>query len=146
MMNKYLLTYLNCYFSFQFGTNNIFDIKYWMVLPYWGSRSVGLGLFCILMLLLFYFIVYLLCILTGFWVLRAPKSWSKHFFSRFQPFLFISKLFHRNQSKNAENIKKSTEKKQFWGTTSGSQPAFACQLALRSRRNHVFFCSFSDVF
>ena len=28
-------------------------------------------------------------------MLHAPKSWSKHFFSVvFQPFLFISKLFH----------------------------------------------------
>ena len=25
----------------------------------------------------------LLCILTNFWVLRAPKSWSKHFFQQF---------------------------------------------------------------
>ena len=30
-----------------------------------------------------------LCILTSFWVLRAPKSWSKHFFQPFSTFLFI---------------------------------------------------------
>ena len=35
---------------------------------------------------------------------------------------------------------KSTEKRQFWGTLSGSRPA------LRSKQNHVFFCSFSAVF
>ena len=35
---------------------------------------------------------------------------------------------------------KSTEKRQFWGTLSGSRPA------LRSKQNHAFFCSFSAVF
>ena len=36
----------------------------------------------------------MLCISTNFWVLRAPKSWSKpFFFAVFQPFLFTSKLF-----------------------------------------------------
>ena len=29
---------------------------------------------------------HMLCILTSFRVLRAPESWSKHFFFRFQPF------------------------------------------------------------
>ena len=72
----------------------------------------------------------MLCTSTSFWVLRTPKSLSKHFF---QPFF---KLFCSFQSFFS---KKSTEKRQFRGTPSGSQPA------LRSRKNH-FFCSFSDIF
>ena len=41
--------------------------------------------------------------------------------------------------------KKSTEKRLIWGTPSGSQPAFACQLALRSSKiwkKHVHFQTF----
>ena len=37
---------------------------------------------------------------------------------------------------------KSTEKRQFRGTPSGSRPAFACRPALRSRQFYVFFRSF----
>ena len=58
---------------------------------------------------------WLLCILTSFWVLRATKSWSNYFFSRFQTFLFILNLFQWfhgwNQQKTSENEKK-------WGGTS----------------------------
>ena len=34
-----------------------------------------------------------MCVLTSFWVLRAPKSWLNYFFCGFQPFLLISNLF-----------------------------------------------------
>ena len=54
-----------------------------------------------------------LCISTSFQVLAAPESWSNLFFSRFQPFLFISKhfqWFHRwNQQKTSKNC--SVERK-----------------------------------
>ena len=42
--------------------------------------------------------------------------------------------------KNVKNIKKSTEKRQIRGITSGSRPAFACQPALRSRQNMKKTC------
>ena len=62
--------------------------------------------------------ILLLCILTRFWVLRAPKSWLNYFFSA---------VFN----------KKSTKKRQFRGTPLGSWPACACRPALRSRQKHV---------
>ena len=53
----------------------------------------------------------LLCILTSFWVLRAPKSWSNYFFQlfstffvHFKPFSVISRL------KSTKNIWKRTKK------------------------------------
>ena len=54
-----------------------------------------------------------LCILTCFRVLCTLKSWLKHFFSR-----------------------------QFWGTPSGCQTAFACWPALKSSLKHRFFQTF----
>ena len=50
----------------------------------------------------------------------------------------ISRKILKNYSKS----KKSTEKRQFWGTPSGSRPAFACRPALRSRQNHIFLFIF----
>ena len=44
--------------------------------------------------------------------------------------------------KNVKKSIKSTEKRLFWGTPSGSRPAFACRPALRSRQNHFFFVRF----
>ena len=38
--------------------------------------------------------------------------------------------------------KTTTEKRQFWGTPSGSKPAFACRPALRSRQNQAFLIIF----
>ena len=43
-------------------------------------------------------------------------------------------------------LKKSTKKRQFWGTPSGSQSAFACWPSLRSKQNMKKTHSFSDVF
>ena len=40
---------------------------------------------------LFYY--YLLCILTSIWLLRAPKSWLKHFFQPFSGFFVQKKIF-----------------------------------------------------
>ena len=39
-------------------------------------------------------------------------------------------------------LKKLTWKRQFRGTPSGTQPAFACWPALRSRQHHIFFVHF----
>ena len=58
----------------------------------------------------------------AFGVLRAPESWSKHFFRPFQ--------------------QKPIKKKRIWGTPSGCRPAFACRPAFRSGLKH----SFSKVF
>ena len=60
------------------------------------------------------------------------------FSSVFDLFLYFSPFF----------ITKSTEKRQLRGIPSGSQPAFACQPALRSRQymQKNVFCSFSNVF
>ena len=44
------------------------------------------------------------------------------------------------------NNKKSTEKRQFRGTPSGSRPAFACRPALRSRQKQDFFVEFQAFF
>ena len=53
----------------------------------------------------------LVYILTNFRVLRAPKSWSKYFFSRFQPFFFFQNIFQlisvwnqKNTFENKQNI------------------------------------------
>ena len=66
-----------------------------------------------------FFNIYLLSISTSFLVLRAPKSWSKHFFSAvFQLFSFILKFFQWfhgwNQQKSWKRLKKMF------------QPAFEC--------------------
>ena len=39
------------------------------------------------------FYMQLLCILTRFWVLPTPESWSYTFFGHFKPFLFIFNVF-----------------------------------------------------
>ena len=47
--------------------------------------------------------------------------------------------------KNGKNSKKSTKKRQFRGTPSGNQPAFACQPALRNKqkmKKHIFLFFF----
>ena len=66
---------------------------------------------------------WMLCISTSFQVLAATESWSKH-----------------------KKSKKSTKKRQFRGTPSGSRPAFACRPALRSRQNHIFLVHFHTFF
>ena len=57
--------------------------------------------------------------------------------------------FSQKLTKNVKKSKKSTENRQFLGTPLGSQPAFDCQPALRSKQNmkkKTFFCSLSHVF
>ena len=52
---------------------------------------------------------HLLCISTSFWLLRAPKSWLKHFFqpffSRFSTFFVNFKAFSViSQLKSTKNV------------------------------------------
>ena len=47
------------------------------------------------------------CFLTSFWVMTAPESWSKHIFSRFQPFLLFWKFFGDFSSENKKNVWKA---------------------------------------
>ena len=53
--------------------------------------------------------LHLLCILTSFWVLCAPKSWSKHFWGQFSTifdnFKHFSVIFHQKSRKNVKNGK-----------------------------------------
>ena len=64
-----------------------------------------------------------LCILTSFWVLHAPESWSNYLFSA------IFNLFRSFFTF-------------FSGTPLGSRPAFACRPALKSRQKQVFLFIF----
>ena len=41
----------------------------------------------------FWLYIKALCILTSFWVLHAPESWSKHFFQPFSTFFLLFKPF-----------------------------------------------------
>ena len=50
------------------------------------------------------FQVRLLCISTSFWVLRAPKSWLKHFFQPFSTFFLHFKLFSVYIRNEAQSI------------------------------------------
>ena len=52
----------------------------------------------------------ILCISTGFWVLRAPKSWSKPFFSRFPTFFVHFKAFSVISRLKSLYINKKTPK------------------------------------
>ena len=73
---------------------------------------------------------------------KAGQNTLSAFFYLFSPF---KKFF----SDFTPEIKKSTEKIQIWGTPSGSQPAFACQPALKSRQkwiNTVFLLIFRRFF
>ena len=86
----------------------------------------------------------LLCISTSFQVLCATESWTKHFFVRFQAFLFIFYLFcsflNWNQEKNVLNAG--------WHANAGwlhegvpriclkvFQPAFGCAQHLKAGQN-----------
>ena len=77
----------------------------------------------------------------------SSGEWKEHFFGwdyNFTHYRFAKTYteISRKMLKNVKKSEKSTEKRQCRGTPSGSQPAFACQPALGSRQNHVFFCSF----
>ena len=56
----------------------------------------------------------LLCISTSFWVLRAPKSWSKHFCQPFSNFVVHFKAFTViSRLKSTKNVWKRTKKRDF---------------------------------
>ena len=71
---------------------------------------------------------WLLCISTSFWVLRAPKSWSKHFFQPFFYFFCSIQTFfsdftpeiNKNVWKLTKNVVLSTP--QSWLTPLGGTP------------------------